>query len=77
MGGYSSLSVLLIFFMGALLGAVSIGVGERLKKKKKSLSSANNVVTNSKTQFSGPSPKKCSLESHSGKDGIAWRFSRC
>lgn len=35
MGGYSSLSVLLIFFMGALLCAVSIGVGERLKKKKK------------------------------------------
>lgn len=76
MGGYSSLSVLLIFFMGALPCAVSIGVGERLKKKK-SLSSANNVVTNSKTHLSGPAPKKCSLESHSGKDGIAWRFSRC
>lgn len=28
MGGYSSLSILFIFFMSALLGAVSIGMGE-------------------------------------------------
>lgn len=32
-GGYSSLAVLFIFFMSALLCAVSIGVGEREKKK--------------------------------------------
>lgn len=28
-GGYSSLAILFIFFMSALLGAVSIGMGER------------------------------------------------
>lgn len=77
MGGYSSLSILFIFFMSALLGAVSIGMGETLKKKKKGLLSANNVITNNKAQLPSPSPKKRSSESHSGKDGIAWRFSRC
>lgn len=44
-------------------------------KKKKGLLSANDVITNSETQLSNPFLK--TFGSHSGEDGIAWRFSRC
>lgn len=49
--------------------------GWKIKKKKKGLLSANDVITNSETQLSNPFLK--TFGSHSGEDGIAWRFSRC
>lgn len=77
-GGRAGVPVFLslfTFFTSALLRAVFIGMGGRLKKKKKGLLSANDVITNNETQLSNPFLK--TFGSHSGEDVIAWRFSRC